>query len=182
MKKRGSSSTVLRKLDKLNLKVDSIAREEKKIEREEKSVESKEMAIQKEQEKVERVLFQIGNFTFRRRHLLELIRGTAGAFLGVGLGRILLNTEDLAQKLPWWNVMGIMCFILIISGLLIYKNEKSFVKKRGFGIILRRLLFLYVISLLVEFLSLWLFLAVPGSFVILVKVLIIGRMRQWRER
>ena len=67
-----------------------------------------------------------------------------------------------------------MVFILFISGLLIYKNEKEYVKTKGYGLIARRLLFLYLICILVELISLWLFNVIQGNFTMLIKVLIIG--------
>jgi len=92
----------------------------------------------------------------------------------VGLGRSLLNMEDLANNLSWWNIFGILLFILIISGLLIYKTEKDFVKKEGTGVIWRRLIALYLVALIVEFIALWLFSSLPSDPVILIKVLVIG--------
>ncbi len=165
---------VLRKLDRIERKLGKLEREEEKVEREEKRIEAKEAAIQKEQQRTERVLVQLGRFTFKRKHLLELIRGTAGAFLGVGIGRNLLNLEELAGKLPWWNVLGILIFVLFISGLLIYKNEKDFVARKGYGIVWRKLILLYLIAALVELVALWLFNALPGDAATLVKMIIIG--------
>ncbi len=174
MAKKRKRAPVLRQLGRIERKLGKLEREEEKVEREEKRIEAKETAIQKEQQKTERVLFELGQFTFRRKHLLELIRGTAGAFLGVGIGRNLLNLEELAGKLPWWNVIGILAFILFVSGLLIYKNEKDFVRKKGYGIIWRKLILLYFIAALVELIALWLFAALPGDTATLIKMIIIG--------
>jgi uncharacterized membrane protein len=178
MKKRksakGKPTPVLRQLSRIERKLGRLEREEEKVEREERVIEKKEAAIQKGQQKTERTLFQLGQLTFRRKHLLELIRGTAGAFLGVGIGRNLLNLEELAGRLPWWNVLGILIFVLFISGLLVYKNEKDFVAKKGYGIVWKKLILLYLIAALVEFISLWLFAALPGSNAALIKMIIIG--------
>ncbi|MEK6950911.1 MAG: hypothetical protein AABX13_04275 [Nanoarchaeota archaeon] len=178
MKKRkpaGRKPTlVLRQLNRIERKLGTLEREEEKVEREERSIEKKEAAIQKEQQKTERILFQLGQFTFKRKHLLELIRGTAGAFLGVGIGRNLLNLEELAGRLPWWNVFGILVFVLFISGLLIYKNEKDFIARKGYGVVWQKLILLYLIAALVELIALWLFKAVPGDFSTLIKMIIIG--------
>lgn len=162
------------KLNKIDSKLDKLEKVEEKIEREEKSVEKKEIQIQKEEKKIENILFQIGKFTFKRAHLMVLIKGTAGSFLGVGLGRTILNMEDLANKLPWWNVIGILFFILIISGLLIYKSEKELIKKEGLKVVWTRLAALYIMALLVELIALWLFMGIPASNIALIKVLIIG--------
>lgn len=158
---------ILARLDRIEAKVDRTEKVEEKIEK-------KEEQIQAEQERMERVLAQVGNFTFRRRHLLEGIRGTAGAFLGVGLGRSLLNMESLANSLPWWKVIGLLAFILGISALLIYKSMRKEVEAKGWGIVWTRLFSLYLISLLVEFFALWLFGGIPSTMEALVKILIIG--------
>lgn len=165
---------ILRQLDRIDRKLGKLEREEEKVEREEKRIEAKETTIQTEQQKTEKALFELGRFTFKRQHLLELIRGTAGAFLGVGIGRNLLNLEELAGRLPWWNVFGILVFILLVSGLLIYKNEKDFIRKKGYGIVWRKLILLYFIAALVELIALWLFAALPGNTATLVKMIIIG--------
>ena len=174
MKKRQEKEIILKEIKKLNKKLNLISSEEGRIEKVEKKIEKEEREIKSKEIKMEQVLFQMGKFAFKRRHFLEVIRGVAGAFLGVGLGKILLNQEMLANALSWVNIIGIIIFILFISGLLIYKNEKEYVKTKGYGLIVRRLLFLYFVCILVELVSLWLFNAIPGNFAILVKVLIIG--------
>lgn len=178
MKKRSKRNSekkeILQQISLLNKKLESMSQREGKIEKAEKRIEKEEKKIEKEEVQVEHVLFKIGNVMFKRKHLLGFIRGIAGSFLGVSLGKALLNQEALANQLSWWNILGITLFILFISGLLIYKNEKEYVKTKGYGIIAQRLVFLYVLSLLVELMSLWLFNALPAEFGTLVKVLIIG--------
>ena len=172
--KKDSLTEVVQRLKRIEQKVDILQKSEINLEKEEKRVEREEIEIKKEEQKIEKVLFKIGHFTFKRAHLMLIIKGIAGSFLGVGLGKSLLNMEDLANKLPWLNIIGILVFILIISGLLLYKNEKDFIKTQGRGIIYRRLLFLYLMSLLVELISLWLFLGLPENYITLIKVMIIG--------
>ncbi len=151
-----------------------IRRTEEKLLKQEQEIEKKENKILAEEEKIEKVLFRIGSFEFKRKHLLDLIKGVAGAFLGVGLGRSILNLDSLAEKLQWWNVIGILIFIIGISWLLIYKNEKQYVQKKGLAVVWKKLLFLYVISLIIEYLALWLFASLPPDAATLVKVLVIG--------
>ena len=158
---------ILNRLDRIEQKVEKAEKTEEKIEK-------KEAQIQKEEERMERVITQIGNFTFRRKHLLEGIRGTAGAFLGVGLGRGLLNMEQLAQTLPWWKVIGLLIFILAISTLLLYKSMRKQVEEKGWNTVWSRLFSLYLISLIVEFFALWLFGGIPSTTENLIKILIIG--------
>ncbi len=166
-KKRGKDNSILKKLNKIESEVEKVEKFEKRNIKEEKKIEE-------EQERIERVLFNLGKFTFKRKHFLELIRGTAGAFLGVGLGMNLLNLKSLAVNLPWFNVVGILIFILIISSLLIYKNQKDFVKTEGNKIVFKKLVSLYLIALVVELISLWLFGGIPESNIILIKMLVIG--------
>ncbi len=179
IKKRSHSivkkkNPILNRLDVIEDNLQVLKKTEKRILREEKKVDTNEQTILLEQQKIEKTLFKIGNFEFKRKHLLEFIKGVAGAFLGVGLGRSLLNMESLADKLGWWNIIGILLFILVISSLLIYKNEKQYVEKKGHYIIWKKLTYLYIISLFIEFFSLWLFAALPLDITTLIKILVIG--------
>jgi hypothetical protein len=167
-------SLVLKRLGRIEKEIKGVEKIEHRVEREEKLELKEQKNIQKEERKIERALFQIGKFTFKRKHLLEIIRGTAGAFLGVGLGKGLLSLSELAETLAWINIVGILLFILIISALLIYKNEHDYIHKKGVFIIWKKLFFLYAISLFVEFFALWLFGGLPGSSIVLGKMLIIG--------
>ncbi len=174
VKKADKLDKIIRKLTSLEKKVNHIERIERKIESEQIKVEKQEAEIKEEEKKIERTLLKIGTFTFKRKHLLEIVRGTAGAFLGVGLGKNLLSFTNLAETLPWWNILGILAFILAISLLLIYKNEKDFIKKEGVIIVWKRLFLLYLIALVVELFALWLFGGLPSDPVLLTKTLIIG--------
>lgn len=163
-----------KRVSKVEQELREIKRTEEKLLKQEKRIEQKENKILAEEQKIENVLFRIGRFEFKRKHLLELIKGVAGAFLGVGLGRSILNLDALAEKLQWWNVIGILIFIIGISWLLIYKNEKQYVQKHGLAVVWKKLVFLYVISLIIEFIALWLFASLPADAGTLIKVLIIG--------
>ena len=166
--------SVEKRLGNIEEKIGKISKTEEQLLKQEQKIEKKENRILMEEQKIEKVLFKIGRFEFKRKNLLELIKGVVGAFLGVGLGRTLLNMESLAQQLRWWNIIGIFIFIVGISWLLIYKNERQYVQKYGFKIVWKKLLFLYFISLLIEFLALWLFASLPGDMATLVKILVIG--------
>lgn len=163
-----------RKLRKVEQELREIRKNEEKLLKQEKRIEQKENKILAEEQKIEKVLFRIGRFEFRRKHLLELIKGVAGAFLGVGIGRSILNLDSLAEKLQWWNIIGILIFIIGISWLLIYKNEKQYVQKHGFKLVWKKLVFLYAISIIIELLTLWLFASLPADTATLIKVLVIG--------
>ena len=86
----------------------------------------------------------------------------------------LLNTKNLALNLPWINVIGILVFILTISVLLIYKNQKDFIKTEGKKIIFQKLIYLYLVAIFVELIALWLFGGIPESAGLLIKMLIVG--------
>lgn len=176
MSKKRKSRQKARKVvpQRFETEIEGIKETEKKLLQEEKKIESREEKIQIEQQKIEKVLFRIWNLEFKRKHMLELIKGMAGAFLGVGLGQSLLNKEELAQRLPWWNTIGILIFIVGISWILIYKNERQYVEKEGYRVVWRKLMFLYFIALFIELVALWLFASLPMETATLIKVLIIG--------
>lgn len=143
------------------------------------SVENKEerqvKRIEEEEKKIEKELLSIGSFAIKRSHLLELARGAAGAFLGVGLGQSLGNSVTMAGKLPWPNILGILFFIIVITGLLIYKNDKDVIKKHNpLRYVAGKITYLYAISLFVQLLGLILFNNFPGVGETLYKALIIG--------
>ncbi len=173
-KKSDKHDLIIKKLTKIEKTLKGIENVGKKVASEEKKIKKEEQLIHKEEKKIERAILKLGNFTFKRKHLLEGIRGTAGAFLGVGLGKSLLNVSELATSLPWWNIIGILIFILVISVLLIYKNEHDFIQKEGVSIVWKRLVTLYLIAIAVEFFALWLFGGLPLGGPALFKTLIIG--------
>ncbi len=165
---------LLQEVREVKKRLGKLEKIDRRVVLEEKKIESKEDALAAKQKKLEQAMFQLGKFTFRRKHMLEVIRGVAGSFLGVGLGRQLLNMETLANSLAWWNIFGILIFVLAISALLLYKNEKDFIARDGIGVVWRKLAFLYVMALAMEVLALFLFGGLPGSGVLLFKVVVIG--------
>lgn len=165
---------LLRELREVKKRLGKLEKIDSRVVSEEKKIEFKEDVLVMKQKKLEQAMFQLGKFTFRRKHMLEVIRGVAGSFLGVGLGRQLLNMETLASSLAWWNIFGILIFVLAISALLLYKNEKDFIARDGLGVVWRKLAFLYVMALAMEVLALFLFGGLPGSGVLLFKVVVIG--------
>ncbi len=166
---------VANELKTISSKLRSIEKLEKRLVGMERREEKKENDIEREEEKIEKELLAIGSVTIKRSHVLELARGAAGAFLGVGLGQSLGNSVTLAAKLPWINILGILFFIIVITGLLIYKNDKDVIKKiNPFRYIAGRIAYLYFISLCVQLLGLILFNNYPGQGELLYKALIIG--------
>lgn len=175
-KKRKSSylSKISKKLSSIDKRISSIQKEENKIEKEEERINKKLITISKEEEHIEKTIIKIGNLELKRKHLYELVRASAGAFLGVGLGRGLLGLDTLAKNLSWFNVIGILAFVLIISSILIYKDQRVNIEEKGKRIIFQRLFFIYLISVLMEYISILLFNVSYDSFGNLLKILIVG--------
>ncbi len=162
-------------LEDINTKLDKVEKIEEHLSRLVDKEEEQVEKMEKEEEKVDKELLTIGSLAIKRSHVLELARGAAGAFLGVGLGQALGNSVALANKLPWPNIFGILFFIILITGLLIYKNDKDVIKKTNpLPYILGKVGYLYLIALLVQLLGLFLFNNFPGVNEILAKSLIIG--------
>ncbi|MCK4670508.1 MAG: hypothetical protein KAT43_04860 [Nanoarchaeota archaeon] len=172
-KKRGSGS-VITKLNKIDTRISRVERLLGKVYRKEKEIMKEEKVIEKKEKKIGKQIKSLKGFFFKRGYMMELIRGTAGAFLGVGIGQKLISSASLAETLSWSNIIGILVFILLISGLLLYKNEKIYLKKKAHVFVFRRLGELYTISILMELLGLALFAAWPGWNIILIKTLIVG--------
>lgn len=173
----GMSESVNKKLTHIEHQLESLNRIEAGLENVVKK-ENKEIAeIEKEEMLIERNLLKIGNFTLKRSHLLELARGTAGAFLGVGVGQALGISVTLAKKIPWPNALGLLIFIVLLVGILIYKNDKAAMagtRKHPMRYISERILQLYAISWAVELIGLILFNNFPGWNGLLVKTLVVG--------
>lgn len=162
------------RLDAIEHSIRKIAREETRIEKEEKTVEKKIDAVAKEEQHIEHIVLKFWNIDIRKRHLLELLRASAGAFLGVGIGRGLIGLDSVARGLDWLNILGILFFVLGISALLIYKDQRERVKKEGYGVLFQRLFFIYTVSVIIEFVSLILFKVPYESAEGLLKILIVG--------
>ena len=170
-----------KKIDEIDKNLATIESEEKKVERTEQKLENlveKEEGeigkIESEEQKIEKVLLEIGGFTVKRTHLLELARGFAGAFLGVGVGLGLRGIPSVAESLSWFNVLGILSFVFLISGILIYKQEKETVRKVGKHFVLKKLLLIYSLCIVVEVIAFALFAIVPSDMLGLIKALIVG--------
>ncbi len=163
------------KLDSIDEKLDKVEKIEEHLSKLVDKEAEQIKIMEKEEEKVDREILSIGSLTLKRSHVLELARGAAGAFLGVGLGQALGNSVALANKLPWLNIFGILFFIILITGLLIYKNDKDVInKKHPIAYITGKITYLYLISLAVQLLGLVLFNNFPGINETLYKALIIG--------
>ncbi len=146
----------------------------KKVLEKEKDIEKTEKSILEEEGEIKEALVKIAMFTFRRDRLLELTRGVAGAFIGVAIGFGLINTPQLASGLVWENAIVILAFILGISAVLIYKNEKEWMERRGVVFVVKRLITLYIICICIEAVVLLLFGVITTDAEILAKTLIIG--------
>lgn len=193
--KAGSVSEISAKLDRLEMKIDRLRRQQDSLEDDvEESVDSTEdtekdvQSLEKDMDKVEKdidkieasvdkmekSLFQIGKFSVGREHFMELARGTAGAFLGVGVGLGIRWMPGIAENLEWANAVSILSFIMIIGAVLIYKNEKEWIAKQGNWFVPKRLIHLFIISLGVEVIALYMFNMMPADIDTAIKTLIVG--------
>jgi hypothetical protein len=165
------------KLNRIDRKLTALGGIERNLERI-VAKEDKELSkIEKEETYIEKSLVKLGNYTIKRSHIMELARGTAGAFLGVGLGQALGLSVNLANRLPWINIFGILMFVFLLVGLLIYKNDKAFIHgttTSTLGYITGKVAVLYSISLVVLLMGLVLFNDFPGWNLLLVKALLVG--------
>lgn len=159
-RKSVNSSSVKNSLKAIENKIDRIEKEERAIEKEEKAI--------------EKSVVSLGSISVRRKHFFEILRASAGAFLGVGLGRSFLGLDNVAKSLPWINTIGILAFVLILSALLIYKSEKSSNNQVHASTILRRLTFIYAVSIVIELLSIFLFNVSYENVYVLIKIMIVG--------
>lgn len=171
------SEAVNKKLNNIEHQLESLNRIEASLETVVKKENKELAAIEKEEQTIERSLLKIGNFTLKRSHLLELARGTAGAFLGVGVGQALGISVNLAKKIPWPNAIGLLLFIILLVGILIYKNDRAAMagtRKHPLRYIFERIGQLYMIACAVELIGLILFNNFPGWNGLLIKTLVVG--------
>jgi hypothetical protein len=164
-------------LYRIDRKLSALSGIEKNLERLVAKEDNELAKVQKEEKYIEKSLFSLGNYTIKRSHVMELARGTAGAFLGVGLGTALGLSETLAKRLPWVNIIGILAFVFLLVSLLIYKNDKSYIhgaKKNMVKYISYKVIVLYSISLIVLLAGLILFNDFSGWNLLLVKALLVG--------
>jgi hypothetical protein len=176
-----SVSGISESLERLERKVDLLRREQKETERDaEKSAEAARATerdvkdIEKDIDRIESSMVRIGKFSVGREHFMELARGAAGAFMGVGVGLGIRWIPDMARALEWSNAIGILAFIMAIGSILIYKNERNWIEKQGSFFVAKRLMHLLVISVSVEIIALTLFNVMPSDPEVAAKTLIVG--------
>jgi len=167
-------SRIERRLDSIDRKISKIQKEEKNIESGENKIGNKIKGLAKGEKNLERTIVKLGKVELKRSHIFELIRASAGAFLGVGIGRGLIGLDSVAVNLHWGNVLGILIFILGISALLIYKDGQAEIKSKGKAILIQRLFFIYLVSITIELVSLILFNVQYDSLQTLLKIIIVG--------
>ena len=187
--KRDNSLTAINeKLERLESKIDQLRKQSAETEKDveesldssqevEEDVEGVGKDIERMEQDIGRLeekLVRFGRVTVGREHFMEMARGTAGAFMGVGLGLGIRWIPDMARDLPWTNAIGILVFVIALGSLLIYKNEKAWIEKQGRVFVLKRLTHLFAISVCVEIIALVLFGTMPMELGAASKTLIVG--------
>lgn len=179
--KAATVSVISQKIDKLEDKIDLLRKQQEKTEddveeslKDADEVEKEVEHIEKDIGKLEEEVVNIGRLTMKKRHFAELVRGVAGAFLGVGIGMGMRLVPIMAEKVEWSNAVGILAFIFLLGAMLIYKNEKDIIKEKGNIFVAKRLTVLFIISLCVEIVALYLFNLMPADPDLAIRALIVG--------
>jgi hypothetical protein len=187
-KKADAVSEISRKMDRLERKIDLLRRQSEKTEDDveeslqdrkdaDKDIEGIEDDVQKMEkdiDKMEEAIFQIGKITIGREHVMELARGAAGAFLGVGIGLGVRWMPGIAANLEWIHAASVLVFIFMVGSLLVWKNEREWIAKQGNWFIPKRLIHLFIISIGVEIVALSIFNMLPLGLEDVIKTLIVG--------
>jgi uncharacterized membrane protein len=171
------ASKILSKIAQLDKKLNKLSEIEEQLNKVVEQEKEEIKAVKEEESRLETDVLKLTYFTVKKKHIMELTRGVAGAFLGVGLGQALGGSVAIAQNLPWINTLGILVFILVIVSVLIYRTDKDQIKGTHWdtvSYVTKQLVFLYTISLLVQLCGLFLFDSFPGWNGTLVKALIVG--------
>lgn len=167
-------SKVSKEVNKVEGEVDNVEKNIGKIGQDIDIVEKNINKLGKDVEKIEENLLTIGRFTVGREHFMEMARGAAGAFLGVGIGLSTGWVPGTVAGLQWVHIIAILAFVLGIGSILIFKYEKEWVDKHGNVFVIKRITYLFIISLGIQFIALILFNLLPGDVDTIVRVLIAG--------
>jgi len=161
------TSKRLSKIEKIGHVEKRLATEERKIEKEEKKIEK----VEKE------ILFEIGSFKLRKKHVFDVAKIAGGALLGTGLGLDLMsNYEEIATQLPWFKVIGLFVTSMFIAALMIYHEDHAEIRKVKHKALFlaKRLLTIYLISITVVSLVTIFFSPELIPLELIIKVLFIG--------
>ena len=188
VKPREKRESVSDKLDRLEKKIDQIKRQQTETDKDveetleaaeetEKDVEGLERDIdsmEKDIDKIEDTVLKISRFSIGKRHLTDIARATAGAFIGVSVGMGLRWMPIFAQNMQWTNAIAILVFIFGLGAMLLYKTEKDWIEKAGKVFVFKRLTQMYVISIVVVIIAFYLFNMVPDDPDMFVKTVVVG--------
>lgn len=175
--RRISTDKMLRKIDREER---TIIREEKKLERiaekifkEEKKIEDMEHRLIEEEHDL---IVSLGKMKLKGSHVLDFFKIVGGSLVGTSFGAKFIGTVDLATTVPWENVIAILIMSLVIGGALIYKAEKKRIvkMKHPTTYLALRLVYIWIISIAIGGMSIFLFLTEPVGGILLAKTILLG--------
>ena len=179
-KKRKRSRPISSELRRIRAEEYKIGREEKKLEELERNILTEEKKIEAFESKIleeeHEILLSLGTLKVKKEHIFDFFKIVGGALVGTSFGAGLVSTTEFAASLPWLNVLGIFLLSFVIGGALIYKAEKDHVDKKSYkkSYIALRLIYIWLIALVVGGFSGFLFLSEPVEFAVFMKVLLVG--------
>ena len=130
--------------------------------------------MERDLDKIEGDVVKIRKFTIQKRHLTELARGTAGAFIGISIGMGLRWVPIFAAQIEWINAIAILIFIMGLGAVLLFKAEGEWIAKEGNIYVAKRLGQLFGISTFVIILAMFMFNMVPDTPEMFVKTVVVG--------
>lgn len=157
MAKKAGIRKTLEKLEKEEKDLEKLAKLEKK---ELDKVLARERNIEKEEQDIERVLFSFLGIRIKKYHIQQITKGFIGAFFGIVVSNFLFDFQMIID-VPWVNIVGITTFLIIVSVVVLYNQEKRFIRKVGNFHMVRELIILYVSAFIGIFFTLFFFNLLP---------------------
>lgn len=169
-----AASVMNKKLDRLERKIDVLRKAQEDTEDDVEESLDGQQRMEKDIDKMEKEFLRLGKLTVGREHLMELARGTAGAFIGVSVGMGLRLMPVFAENMEWANVISVLIFIFFLGGILVYKNDMEWIRKEGNIFIFKRVGQLFLISIVVVTIAFLMFNIMPAEPENIIKAVIVG--------